>query len=291
MLRSRSGRRSSGLSAGVGAAEGQVVAAAGAGVGAVEVELLGAEAGWRARRRARRSMMSTSSGHDAAGWMLTSSTPGSGVTARRHEPRVVGGRYPSSTTGRAERGGGVLDDAEQVDRVLDRAAAAAGTRRACPSRTSTHSAVRGTSSGSTSLPLAAGARPPPCDRRAAAAPRTATGPGPAGRRLPGEGVERQAQRPSASRPGSGRGGRGAASSGSSPTRGGCRRGRRPGAAAGAAGSPSRPDRRGPPRRARRWRPGGRRHLRERRSVGVDVDRRRVPGGHDASTASRCSGSS
>ncbi len=37
-------------------------------------------------------MMSTSSGHDEAGWMLTSSTPGSGVTRSLTSRGSKGGR-------------------------------------------------------------------------------------------------------------------------------------------------------------------------------------------------------
>ena len=66
MLRSRSGRRSIGLSAGGRAAERQVIAAAGAGVGAVEMERLCAEAGG-AGVGVHAQVMSTSSCHEDAG--------------------------------------------------------------------------------------------------------------------------------------------------------------------------------------------------------------------------------
>ena len=61
-----------------GAAEHEVVAAAGAGVAAVEHELLGGQPRLP-RRLVEDVVRSTSSSQLAAGWMLTSMTPGSGV--------------------------------------------------------------------------------------------------------------------------------------------------------------------------------------------------------------------
>ncbi len=76
---SRSGRRRNGLSAGLDAAEHDVVAAAGAGMAAVDHELVGAEPGdVRLLVDAARDVDGLAP--DLAGWTLTSITPGSGVT-------------------------------------------------------------------------------------------------------------------------------------------------------------------------------------------------------------------
>ncbi len=64
---------------GVQAAEHDVIAAAGAGMSAVDHEFVGAEPR-RMRILVKPRVISTASRHDAAGWMLTSMTPGSGVT-------------------------------------------------------------------------------------------------------------------------------------------------------------------------------------------------------------------
>jgi hypothetical protein len=63
------------------AAEHEVVAAAGAGVAPVEHELLGRQPRL-ARAWYRCVVWSTSSSQLCAGWMLTSITPGSGVTRK-----------------------------------------------------------------------------------------------------------------------------------------------------------------------------------------------------------------
>ena len=62
------------------AAEHDVVAAAGAGVAAVDHELLGAEPRLAARPRRGLGVVAPARARSRAGWMLTSITPGSGVT-------------------------------------------------------------------------------------------------------------------------------------------------------------------------------------------------------------------
>ena len=86
---SRSGRRRNGRVGRRRAAEHEVVAAAGAGVAAVEHELLGRQArlarGVVEVRRCGRPARPSS----CAGWMLTSITPGSGVTCSSLQARVA----------------------------------------------------------------------------------------------------------------------------------------------------------------------------------------------------------
>ena len=101
-------------------AEREVVAAAGAGVPAVEHELLGGEARLRAPARRGTRCSPTSSSQLAAGWMLTSSTPGSGVTRKRLEPRVVRRLVAFEHHREAELGGGCLDRADELEIVLER---------------------------------------------------------------------------------------------------------------------------------------------------------------------------
>ena len=85
---SRSGRRSSGESAGRDAAEGDVVAAAGAAVRAVDVERLGAPAGPAGPARTASSSCCRCSAQLAVGCTLTSMTPGVGGDDHRRRPRV-----------------------------------------------------------------------------------------------------------------------------------------------------------------------------------------------------------
>ena len=74
--------------AGRGAAEHEVIAAAGAGVAAVEHELLGSRG--RPAALPRRASSSARRAHPScdAGWMFTSMTPGSGVMRKCDEPRI-----------------------------------------------------------------------------------------------------------------------------------------------------------------------------------------------------------
>ncbi len=65
---------------GRGAAEHDVVAAAGAGVAAVDHEFLGAEPGLTRLLIQRLGDVRPPRPSSCAGWMLTSMTPGSGVT-------------------------------------------------------------------------------------------------------------------------------------------------------------------------------------------------------------------
>ena len=82
-LASSSGRASHGDASGVGAADRDVVAAAGAGHAAVEQVALGGEPGRERGVEHRRVRARRPRGRSYAGGRLTSSTPGSGVTAKR----------------------------------------------------------------------------------------------------------------------------------------------------------------------------------------------------------------
>ena len=73
---------------GRGAAQHEVIAAAGAGVATVQHEFFGRQADCRALL-VERVVCSTSSSQLAAGCMLTSITPGSGVTRKCEQPRVA----------------------------------------------------------------------------------------------------------------------------------------------------------------------------------------------------------
>ena len=86
-LRSRSGRRRKGAVVGSGAADDDVVAAAGAGVLPIEHEFLGAEAGLAGQIVERGGVLDQFV-PEAAGWMLTSITPGSGVTLKTADARI-----------------------------------------------------------------------------------------------------------------------------------------------------------------------------------------------------------
>ena len=129
-LRSRSGRRRNGLSAGGRAAEDEVVAAARAGVAAVEHELLGGEAGLRAPPRRASWSCSTSSSQLATGCMLHLDDAGIGRDREARQARIARRRIALEQHGDRERGGGRLDGGDQLEIVLERRHAAAGRCRA-----------------------------------------------------------------------------------------------------------------------------------------------------------------
>ena len=88
-LRSRSGRRRNGLSAGDAAAQHEVIAAAGPGVAAVEHELLGASSPPAALLRRASSSARRADPNSAAGCTLTSITPGIRRDQEVRQPRIV----------------------------------------------------------------------------------------------------------------------------------------------------------------------------------------------------------
>ncbi len=111
------------------AAEDDVVAAAGAGVAAVEHEF------FRAEPRLPGLLVevvvfSTSSSQLWAGWMLTSRTPGSGVSLKWLSRWIVRRRVALDEHRQAQLGGRVLDGGDEVEIILQHAAAAAGRRAA-----------------------------------------------------------------------------------------------------------------------------------------------------------------
>ena len=102
------------------AAEDDVVAAAGAGVAAVEHELLGAEPRLPRLFVERRGLTRPAPSQLCAGCMLTSITPGSGVTLKCSSRGSDGGGVPSMTTGSRKRAPPSPRSRRQIEIVLRR---------------------------------------------------------------------------------------------------------------------------------------------------------------------------
>ena len=181
------------------AAERDVIAAAGARVAAVEHELLGARAASAAPPRTASSVVAISSSHDAAGWMLTSMTPGSGVTVEHPDARIARRRIAFDRRPAARCARAVSSTRRAARRTSS--SRSSGGMKTCrwPSRTSTYSAVLITSRGApprTLRPcvrgcdvaaLAAARRAARTDRPADSAPRSSgrtSGSEPSGSRRP-----------------------------------------------------------------------------------------------------------
>src|SRR5437868_13287762 len=93
-------------------------------------------------------MMSTSSGHDAAGCTLTSITPGSGPMTSWQTRGSVGGGYPSTTTATPRVAAVASTTAIRATASSSRAKGGRNTWT-LPFLTSTHNAVAGASFGAT----------------------------------------------------------------------------------------------------------------------------------------------